>query len=113
MVTLNRDRKAARGTLLPVFTDNILSAEASTRSNGDQPVLDEGGEEPAWEPETIAEPQDPQDGQLIQHLAHEAQGHVEVGREETCREGTHVNSPFLNGPQPLPSIYWEEVKSYY
>ena len=45
-----------------------------------------------------AEPQHPQDGLLIQHLAHEAQGHVEAGREETFREETHIDAQFLNGP---------------
>lgn len=37
----------------------------------------------AWKPERVADGQNPEDGELVQHLSHEAQGHVEVYGEQT------------------------------
>lgn len=39
------------------------------------------------EPEGVADGQYPEDGELVQHLADEAQRHVEVHGEETYGEG--------------------------
>lgn len=49
------------------------------------PVLYKRRVESAGEPESVSHRQHPQDGQLIQHLAEETKCHVEVCREESCK----------------------------
>lgn len=41
---------------------------------------------PAREPDSISHRQRPQDRQLIQHLADEAECHVEIQRKKTCND---------------------------
>lgn len=47
------------------------------------PVLNKRREVFAGKPQRVTNSQNPQDGQLIQHLAHKTQSHVEIHGENT------------------------------
>lgn len=47
------------------------------------PVFNKRWEVSAWEPQGVANSQNPQDGQFVQHLAHITQGHVKIHGENT------------------------------
>lgn len=58
------------------------------------PVFYKRREELAGKPYGVSHGQHPQDGQLIQHLAHEAESHVKIGREESCKEANLLQTQF-------------------
>lgn len=79
--------------------------------------LDELGEVATGQPHAVSTGQQPQDGDLIQQLPHEAESHVEIHGEQTCRkaeagrgcqeEGNHLGAAFFLFPLAyLEMVLW-------